>query len=240
MLTLVIIKSIIIGGILGAAVSAGAARMFYAPEVQSMGAFRTLGELNACKGDPVTHFSFGLGFFFNAAASVVGAGALTQDVVHRIIPNWAAGLLLLRKPKVEDTLYNPAAMAGAGALVGAVVLTVLNTVSAAIPKSMSVVAGKVLGPASNLMINPVMPIIFWLAALDAGRTTGVWATILGGLAHMIMGNALPGVVLGILIGKSAEDKGYNKTTNTMIAIVIILFALIAYFRNFHLQVLKLF
>jgi len=84
---LVIIKSIIIGALGGMAVAAGAARMYKAPEIQAMGAFRTLGELNACKGDPVSHFSFGLGFFFNAAGAVVGAGALTQDVLHRIIPN---------------------------------------------------------------------------------------------------------------------------------------------------------
>jgi uncharacterized protein (TIGR03580 family) len=239
-LALLIFKSIIIGALVGGAVAAGAARMFYAPEVQSMGAFRTLGELNACKGDPIAHFSFGLGFFFNAAASVVGAGALTQDVIHRIIPNWAAGLLLLRSKKVEETLYNPAAMLGAGAVVGAVVLTALNTVAAAIPKSMSVVAAKILGPASNLMINPVMPVIFWLAALDAGQSTGIWGTVLGGLAHMIMGNAVPGIVLGILIGKAVEERGYTRATNTMIAIVAVLFALIAYFRDFHTKVIGLF
>jgi uncharacterized protein (TIGR03580 family) len=239
-IALVIIKSLIIGAILGAAIAAGAARMFYAPEVQSMGAFRTLGELNACKGDPITHFSFGLGFFFNAAASVAGAGALTQDVVHRIIPNWAAALLLLRNKKVEETLYSPAAMLKAGALVGAVVVTFLNTLASIVPKSMATVAAKVLGPASNLMLNPVMPIIFWLAALDAGRITGIWATILGGAAHMIMGNAVPGLVLGILIGKSVEEKGYTKATNTMIAIIVVLFALIAYFRDFHLKLIALF
>jgi hypothetical protein len=32
--------------------------------------------------------SFGLGFFFNAWASSVAAGSFTQDVDHRIIPNW--------------------------------------------------------------------------------------------------------------------------------------------------------
>ena len=45
----VLIKSLIIGALGGAAVAAGAARMFHAPEIQAMGAFRTLGELNACK-----------------------------------------------------------------------------------------------------------------------------------------------------------------------------------------------
>lgn len=241
MIVMIVIKSLIIGAILGAAVAAGAARMFHAPEVQSMGAFRTLGELNACKGDPITHFSFGLGFFFNSAASVAGAGALTQDVVHRIIPNWAAGLLLLRNKNVEETLYSPAAMLKAGALVGAVVVTFLNTLATLIPQAAATVASKVLGPASNLMLNPVMPIIFWLAALDAGRTTGIWATILGGAAHMIMGNAVPGIVLGILIGKSIEEKGWkNKSVITMIAIVLVLFVLIAYFRDFHLKLIAAF
>jgi len=224
----------------GAAIAAGAARMFHAPKVQSMGAFRTLGELNACKGDAVTHFSFGLGFLFNSAASVVAAGALTQDVLHRVIPNWAAGILLLKNKKVEETLHDPAKMVFAGAVAGAIVLVFLNTLASIVPESMSVIAQKILGPAANLMINPVMPIIFWLAALDAGKITGIWGTVLGGLAHMIMGNAVPGVVLGILIGQSIEDNGYAKATNIMITIVIILFTVIAYFRGFFDKVAALF
>ena len=116
----VLIKSLIIGALGGAAVAAGAARMFHAPEIQAMGAFRTLGELNACKGDPVSHFSFGLGFFFNAAGSVIGAGALSQDVFHRIVPNWAAAALLVKNKKVEETLYDPARMGVAGAIIGSV------------------------------------------------------------------------------------------------------------------------
>lgn len=237
---IIIIKSIIIGALAGAAVSAGAARMFFAPEVQSMGSFRTIGELNACKGDPVTHFSFGLGFLFNSAASVVGAGALTQDVLHRVVPNWAEALLLLKNPKAEETMYNPTAMAISGSIVGAVVVTFLNTIASAIPESMSIVAQKILGPASNLMINPVMPIIFWIAALDAGKTTGIFGTIFGGLAHMIMGNAVPGVVLGILIGKSFEENKNQSSNWALLLIVIVLFAVIAYFRGFYANLLKFF
>lgn len=236
----IIIKSLIIGAIGGGAIAVGASRMFYAPEVQSMGAFRTIGELNACKGDPLTHFSFGLGFFFNAAASVVAAGALTQDVLHKVIPNWAAGVLLLKNKDVKETLEDPAKMAVAGALVGALVLVFLNTISSIIPEVAAVAAQNVLGPASNLMINPVMPIIFWLAALDAGKVTGVWGTILGGLAHMIMGNAVPGIVLGILIGQSVEENGYNKSVKVMISIVTVLFVVIAYFRGFFLKIVELF
>lgn len=236
----IIIKSIIIGAIGGGAIAAGASRMFYAPEVQSMGAFRTLGELNACKGDATTHFSFGLGFFFNAAASAVAAGALTQDVFHRVIPNWAAGTLLLKNKSVKETLEDPAKMFVAGAGIGAIVVLFMNTVASVIPEVAAVTAQNILGPASNLMINPVMPMIFWLAALDAGKITGVWSTILGGLAQMIMGNAVPGIVLGILIGQSAEESGYNKSVKIMITIVIILFVVIAYFRGFHTKIMEIF
>ncbi|MTI46278.1 MAG: DUF4311 domain-containing protein [Firmicutes bacterium] len=236
----IIIKSLIIGALGGAAIAVGAARMFHAPKVQSMGAFRTLGELNACKGDPVTHFSFGLGFLFNAAASVVAAGALTQDALHRVIPNWAAGSLLLKNKKVEETMHDPAKMLFAGAISGAIVVVFLNTLASIIPESMAVIGRNILGPAASLMINPVMPIIFWLAALDAGKTTGIWGTILGGLAHMIMGNAVPGIVLGILIGQSIEEHGYIKSTQVMIAIVTVLFIIIAYFRDFFDKIIALF
>lgn len=231
----ILIKSLIIGGIVGFGVGAGAARMFHAPKVQGMGAFRTLGELNACMGDRVSHFSFGLGFFFNAWASSVGAGAFTQDVDHRIIPNWAAAILIGKGKGVEDTLHNPKKMAIAGTFVGMVVVTFLNTTASAIPESMQAIAIKVLVPAANLLINPVMPIIFWLAALDAGKRSGMWGTIFGGLAHLIMGNAVPGVVLGILIGKGVDDSGWNRITKSLLATVIILFLLSAFFRGFDLK-----
>lgn len=228
----VLIKSLIIGALGGAAVSAGAARMFHAPEIQAMGAFRTLGEINACKGDPVSHFSFGLGFFFNAAGSVIGAGALTQDVLHRIVPNWAAAALLVKNKKVEETLYDPARMGVMGAIIGAVVVAALNLLANAIPESLAVIASGILSPAANLMINTVMPIIFWLAALDAGRITGIWGTVLGGLAYLIMGNAVPGCVLGIIVGQSVEDSGYNKTVQIMLAVIAALFIVIGIGRGF--------
>ena len=228
----IVIKSLIIGFIGGAAIAAGAARMFHTPNSQSMGAFRTLGELNACQGDTMAHFSFGLGFLFNAAAAVVAAGALTQDVFHRVVPNFAAAALLSKNKKVEETLYNPLKMGIAGGLIGALVVTFLNTVAFLIPASLSQIAKEILSPAAALMINPVMPIVFWLAALDAGKITGVWATVLGGMAHMIMGNAVPGIVLGILIGQTIDESGYNKSVKVMITIVVVLFVVSAYFTGF--------
>lgn len=229
---LIIIKSLIIGFIGGAALTAGAARMFHTPNSQSMGAFRTLGELNACQGDTMAHFSFGLGFLFNSAAAVVASGALTQDVFHRVIPNFAAATLLLKNKKVEETLYDPLKMGIVGGIIGAIIVVFLNTVAFLIPASLSNIAREILSPAAAMMINPVMPIVFWLAALDAGKLTGVWATVLGGLAHMIMGNAVPGIVLGILIGQTIDESGYNKSVRIMITIVVILFIVIAYFRGF--------
>lgn len=104
---IILLKSLLIGGLLGFAAGAGAARMFHAPQTQGLGAFRTLGEMNAAQGDPASHFSFGLGFFFNAWASAVGAGAFTQDVTYRIVPNWAAAILLVKDKDVTKTMHNP-------------------------------------------------------------------------------------------------------------------------------------
>lgn len=229
---IIVIKSLIIGFIGGAAIAAGAARMFHTPNSQSMGAFRTLGELNACQGDTMAHFSFGLGFLFNAAAAVVASGALTQDVFHRVIPNFSAAAVLSKNSKIEDTLHDPLKMGIAGGIIGAIIVAMLNTVAFLIPSSLSQIAKEILSPAAALMINPVMPIVFLLAALDAGKMTGTWAIILGGLAQMIMGNAVPGIVLGILIGQTIDESGYNKPVKVMIAIVVILFVVIAYFRGF--------
>lgn len=229
----IIIYSAIIGIIGGGCIAAGAARMFHAPEIQSMGAFRTLGELNACNGDPIAHFSFGLGFFFSSAASAVAAGALTQDVLHRIIPNWSAAALLTKNKKVEETLHNPGRMMCAGAVIGGILVVFLNTMSSLIPEKLSLIASQVLTPATGWLLNPVMPAIFWLAAIDAGKQTGMWGTILGGVSALVSGNAVPGIVLGILIGKSAEENGYkSRVVQVLIAIVVILFIVIAYFRGF--------
>lgn len=240
MFVTILLKSLIIGALAGAAVAAGAARMFHAPRLQAMGAFRTLGELNACQGDPTSHFTFGLGFFFTSSVTNVASGALTQDVLHRIIPNWAAGVLLTRNRDLESTVYDPSAMAWAGALVGAAVVAFMNTAAALVPASMANIGSKVLVPAGNLLINPVMPAIFWLAAMDGGREAGVAATLVGGMSHMIIGNAVPGLVLGILIGKNVEENGWNKATIGMVAVVLAMFAVIGYFRGFHLKLLSLF
>lgn len=228
----VVLYSIIIGFIGGGCIAAGAARMFHAPEIQSMGAFRTIGELNACNGDAISHFSFGLGFFFSAAAQAVAAGAISADLYHRIVPNWTAAILLSRNNKVEETLHNPGKMMITGAFVGAGVVTFLNTLSSVIPEKLSLVASNVLTPATSWLLNPVMPAVFWLAAIDAGKSSGIWATVLGGISTVVTGNAVPGIVLGILIGKSAEENGYkNRVVVGLITVVAILFITIAYFRG---------
>lgn len=237
---IIFLKSIIIGGLCGFGVGAGAARMFHAPTVQGMGAFRTLGELNSCEGDPASHFSFGLGFFFNAWASSVAAGAFTQDVDHRIIPHWGTALLMIKNRTVAETMHDPKKMAIACAIVGAIVVAFLNSTASSVPPALQTTATNVLVPAANLLVNTVMPVIFWLAAMDAGRRAGFWATIFGGLAQLIMGNAIPGLVLGILIGKGVDDSGWNKITKTMLSAIIALFVLSAVFRGFDVKFLTSF
>lgn len=233
-------KSIIIGGLCGLGVGAGAARMFHAPTYQGMGAFRTLGELNACEGDPAAHFSFGLGFFFNAWASSVAAGSFTQDVDHRIIPNWGTALLMIKNRNLAETLHDPKKMAIACAIIGMIVVLFLNTTTSVIPDSLKITATKVLVPAANLLVATVMPVIFWLAALDAGRRSGFWGTLFGGLAQLIMGNAVPGLVLGILIGKGVDDSGWNRMMKIMLIAVILLFVMSGYFRGFDMKMINAF
>lgn len=157
---IVLMKSLLIGGLLGFAAAAGAARMFHAPASQGLGAFRTLGEMNACEGDAASHFSFGLGFFFNAWASSVGAGAFTQDVTHRVIPNWATAVLLVKNKSVAETMHNPKKMGMVGGLIGMVLVAFLNTTASAIPSSLQVAAVAVLVPAATILINTVMPVLF--------------------------------------------------------------------------------
>lgn len=203
MFLIILIKSLIIGALVGVGVGAGAARMFHAPTTQGMGAFRTLGELNSCEGDPASHFSFGLGFFFNAWASSVAAGSFTQDVDHRIIPNWGAAALMIKNRNVGETLHDPKKMAIACAVI-------------------------------------VMPVIFWLAAIDAGKKSGFWATVFGGAAQLIMGNAVPGLVLGILIGKGVEESGWNHVTKVMMVAIVLLFVLSGFFRGFDMKMIESF
>ncbi len=124
------------------------------------------------------------------------------------------------------------------ALIGIVLVAFLNVTSSSIPAALQVTAVKVLVPAATTLINMVMPIIFWLAAIDAGRRSGLYGTIFGGMAALIMGNAVPGVVLGILIGKGVEEIGWTRITRIMFAAVILLFVLSAFFRGFDLQLLK--
>lgn len=168
MFLIILIKSLIIGGLVGVGVGAGAARMFHAPTTQGMGAFRTLGELNSCEGDPASHFSFGLGFFFNAWASSVAAGSFTQDVDHRIIPNWGAAALMVKIVTLAKR-YTIRKMAIACGIIGMIVVAFLNLTASSVPEALQVTAVKVLVPAANLLVNTVMPVIFWLAAIDAGK-----------------------------------------------------------------------
>ena len=232
MIGVIIIKSIIVGFIGGSAIAAGASRMFHAPESQGMGSFRGLGEFHACQGDPIGHLSFGFGFILDAAASSVSTGVLGSEVYHRIVPNITAGLALLRNKERDKSIENPFVMAIIGGFVGATILTLLNTMSTAVPEKVSKLAAGILGNAAGLMVDPIMPLVFWLAAMDSGRTTGMTATALGGISHMVSGNSLPGLVLGILIGKNIEEKGFDKTVKIMILVVAALFITIAYFRGF--------
>ena len=62
--------------------------------------------MNAAQGDPASHFSFGLGFSLMLGLRPSEQGPL-QDVTHRIVPNWAAAILLVKDKDVTKTMHNP-------------------------------------------------------------------------------------------------------------------------------------
>lgn len=229
-----IIASIVIGALIGLSIGIGTARMFHAPDKQGLGAFRTLGEINACNGDPVSHFAFGVGFFFNATAAAVGTGALTQDVIHRIIPNWGIALAntFTKKKDATQVMKSPTLLGLSCMLVGVVVMVLIILLYKSIPSELSKIAGGVLAPAANWLFAYVMPTIFLIAALDAGKKIGAMAIMFGVLAQFISGNAVPGIVLGILVGAAWQNNGAKSTSFIVLfCLTLFMFILIAYFRN---------
>lgn len=237
---IIMLKSVIIGILVGGAVGAGAARMFHIPKVQAMGAFRTLGEMNACQGDAIAHLSFGGSFILSAAGQALASGCLTQDVLHRVIPNVSAGLLLLKNKNVEETVYNPFKMGCVGAVVGAVVVTLLNSAVSLVPAYVTSTMNAVFTPAvSNYLI--VMQVLFLIAALDNGKATGAWGILLGGLSFFATGNATPGLILGILTGQTIQKNGSkSKISIVFIILMVVIWTLICYFRGFFPTLIKSF
>lgn len=76
---------------------------------------------------------------------------------------------MIKNRNVGETLHDPKKMAIACAVIGMIVVTFLNLTASSVPEALQVTAVKVLVPAANLLVNIVMPVIFWLAAIDAGK-----------------------------------------------------------------------
>ena len=79
---------------------------------------------------------------------------------------------------------------------------------------------------------------FLFARIIEGSLVGILD--IGGAAQLIMGNAVPGLVLGILIGKGVEESGWNRVTKVMMSAIIALFVLSAFFRGFDIKTLQSF
>lgn len=230
----ILLLSLIVGSTTGLAIGIGTARMFHAPKKQGLGAFRTLGEINACNGDPISHTAFGLGFFFNSAASAAGTGALTQDVLHRVIPNWGIAFASAFNSKKDSfqVMRSPLLLGIGCTIIGIIVVPLLMLLPKIIPGELSEIATGVLTPAANWLFTYIMPVLFIIAAMDSGKKTGVTAVFFGVISQFISGNALPGIVLGILVGSSWDNKGFrNSQFWILLSLTIVLFILIAYFRN---------
>jgi len=231
---MLVFLSIIVGSLTGFSTGVGTARMFHAPSKQGLGAFRTLGEINACNGDRVSHVAFGLGFIFNATAAALGSGALTQDLIHRIIPNWGIALAstFTRKKDNFQIMRSPAFLGLSGLIVGAITMPLIILLYQVIPLELSGVASGVLAPAAGWLFSYVMPVIFLIAALDAGKKVGTMSLFFGVLSQFISGNAIPGIVLGILVGSAWTHSGLKSLQFwLLLTLVLVMFVAIAIFRE---------
>lgn len=222
------------GASAGFAVSAGVARMFKAPEVQALGAFRTLGEINSCNADPASHFAFGAGFLLNSAATAVGTGVMTSDVLHRIIPNWAIGayMTITKRSSFEEMSNTPFQIGVMGALIGGLLLPALVTLSAYVPPEFGDVAQAILVPAATFLFFPIMPVIFLLAAFDSNKHTGMISLVFGAFSHILMSNPLPGIVFGIMLGEIGKREGYkSKSFLILLTIIVVMMIIIGHLRG---------
>lgn len=229
---LLLIKSLIIGGLCGCAVSALAARMFFAPKIMSAGSFRTMGEMNACMGDPISHISFGLSYFLSCWANNVAYGGMFQDYLHRAVPNISAGLLLMKNKNVEETVYDPFKMACAGLVVGGIGYAIMNCTGSLVPVFVTDKMMEVFAPVATYLLI-VMQLLYLIACLNNGKQTGIWGIMLGAISYLATGNACAGLILGILTGKTIEDQGYkSKVSITFIVLMAVIWGYICYARGF--------
>ena len=227
-----LIQSLIVGGLCGVATGALAARMFYAPEIMAAGAWRTLGELNACYGDPVSHFSFGFSWLLSSWTGNLAYGGMGQDFLHRTVPNFGAAILLLKDRDTEKAIKDPFKMGIVCGIVGALVYTLMNMSGELILSFVTENMLKALTPAADYMMI-IMQILYLIACLDNGKYTAICGLIMGGFAYLITGNACSGLILGILTGKTIEQNGLkNKVSIIFIVLMAVVWVTIAYFRGF--------
>lgn len=227
-----LIKSLIVGALMGLSVGAGAARMFHAPAIMSAGAFRTIGELNACAGDSMSHITFGLSYYLSTWADNVAHGGMGQDFMHRTIPNVGAGILLAKNKNVEETLHDPFKMAMICAPVGAVLYALMNCTGNLVPAFVTSKMMEALTPAASYLMI-IMQILYLIACLENGVYTGICGLILGSVAYLATGNACSGLILGILTGKTIEANGIkSKISIIFIVLMTVIWGYICYARGF--------
>ncbi|MBR2746573.1 MAG: DUF4311 domain-containing protein [Erysipelotrichaceae bacterium] len=227
-----LICSLIVGFCMSAAVGALNARMFYAPEVMAAGAFRTLGEINACNGDPTSHFSFGLSYWLSSWVNNMAYGGMGQDFLHRTVPNVGAGLLLLGNKNREETIQNPWKMFLVCGISGAILYAIMNVTHSIIPEFVTTRMMDVFTPAANYMMI-IMQILYFIACLENGKYTAICGLVLGAIAYLATGNASAGLILGILTGKTIENNGIkSKISIVFIVLMIIIWGYICFARGF--------
>lgn len=163
--------------------------------------------------------------------------------MHRVIPNFAYAIFAGKKKgsSLEELSNCPFQLGIIGAVIGAIVMSSIVTLYSFVPNEFAYVAQSVLAPAATLLFNPIMPILFMLAAFGSSKKTGIWSLIFAALAQLLMSNPLPGVILGIMIGETANSEGYkSKTFIVIFTIIITMMIIIGILRGVTLESLTAF
>ncbi|MGL4818795.1 MAG: DUF4311 domain-containing protein, partial [Bacilli bacterium] len=136
------------------------------------------------------------------------------------IPSFTIGLGARANGETENAELSPLRLGVGGALVGGVLLGTLACLQSLIPLDASNGALTIFSKTALIFVQIVLPLVFWMKAVDAGGQTPVVATVLGGFSQLYLANALPGIIVGIVLAKGYEEMGWQRVSVGMALLVV--------------------
>lgn len=160
-------------------------------------------------------------------------------MTHRIVPNWAAAALLAKNKDVSQTMHDPK-NGDHWRCYWRVSSRFLEYDSCSDSRGVTSNRCFRVGTGSDDSDQYRDASDLLVGGFRCRETNRFLGTLSGGIAQLIMGNAVPGVVLGILIGKGVDESGWNRVTKSMMIAIVLLFVFSGFFRGFDMEMIKSF